>query len=391
MLSPGATLADRAAALAAGTAVSAAGIDSGQLPSSVAYDQLRRSGLLAMLVPCSAGGDGAGFGEYTQVLESIALLDAPTALGLNMHNVAIGSICESGDQPLDGPAADFRAWIFDQVVNQHRLFASATSEAGAGAKLSKLQTQYRPAEGGWRLSGRKSFVSLAGVADYFFVAARSADGDSNTELSHFVVAADDPGVSFGDFWPGSAMTGTATATMTLDDVAIGAERLVMGVEGMSLFKLAREPHWMTSGYTGVYLGLAGAVYREVVAAVRGNQAKAADPVTIQEIGNLAAELMATRALVYSATALVDSARGSSGAAQAVHAAKYRTGELLSALALSAVKLCGTTALDRSKPLERLLREAPYCRVMPAKPGECLEYLGKAALGVNLRDTRNFQW
>ncbi|MCZ0986129.1 hypothetical protein O1M54_11500 [Streptomyces diastatochromogenes] len=48
-------------------------------------------------------------------------------------------------------------------------------------------------------------------------------------------------------------------------------------------------------------------------------------------------------------------------------------------------------MSRAKPIERLLRELQYGAVMPAKPEECLEYLGKAALGVDLRDENAFSW
>jgi alkylation response protein AidB-like acyl-CoA dehydrogenase len=386
-----ASMLERAAALADATRPHVADIDREVVSGSVAYKHLRSSGLLGLLVPTAFGGDGGTFSQYTEVLEKIAQTDLATALGFNMHNVAIGSLCETGDTALPEGAARFRAWVFDQVINEQKLFASATSEAGAGAKLSRLRTTYRPDGDGWVLSGVKSFVSLAGVADYFIVAARAADDDAEHEISHFVVAADDPGVRFGQFWNGAALAGTSTATMFLEDVPLGQERLMMNVQGMSLMKLAREPHWMISGYTGAYLGLAASMCAELIAVVSRDARKSADPVVVQQIGRLVVELRATRALVRAAGVMIDTRRGTPEAAETVHAAKYRTGELLAELADACVRLGGTVALNRAHPLERMLREAPFCRVMPAKPAECLEYVGKSALGVNMRDIRNFTW
>lgn len=381
----------RAEALAEATAPLAAGIDAGTVPCAAAYDRLRDSGLLTLLVPRAHGGDAASFADYTRVLETVALRDTPTALGLNMHFVAIASVCESGDAGLSGGAARFRDWLFAEVVEHRRVFASATSESGGGAKLGALRTTYTASGDGFVLRGAKSFVSLAGVADHYLVAARSGEEDAADEVSHFVVSAHDPGVRFGDYWQASAMAGTSTASMFLDEVRLGRDRLMMDVEGMSMFKLAREPHWMIAGYTGAYLGLARAIFDELAAVVAGDERKRTDPVTVQRIGRLAADLRATRALVYAAARTVDEARGSAEANQAVHAAKYQTGRLLGELDAAAVRLAGTRALQRGGRLERLLREAPFCSAMPAKPDECEEYLGKAALGVDLRNVRNFRW
>jgi alkylation response protein AidB-like acyl-CoA dehydrogenase len=308
-----------------------------------------------------------------------------------MHNGSIGALCEAAGGRLGAAGRSFADWVFRQITEGDRMFASATSEAGTGARLRGVRTTYRRVADGYVLDGHKSFVSLAGVADYYVVAARDAADDAENEVSHFVVAATDEGVSFGTPWPGQALTGTHTADMTLDAVRVGRERLFLGVEGMSLFKLVREPHWMVSGYTGAYLGLAGAIVRELSEAVRTSPARAASPVAVRELGRLSARLAAARALTYTACAEVDTARGTQTANAGVHAAKYAVGELLTDLVASAPQLAGTAALDRRRPLHRLLREAPFCSVMPAKPDECLAYVGKTALGVDLADARAFDW
>ncbi|MEV6632808.1 acyl-CoA dehydrogenase family protein [Actinoplanes sp. NPDC051470] len=363
-------------------------VDDGRADCRDSYRLAREAGLLGLVVPSAIGGDGLGFHDYTRVLELLATADAPTALGLNMHSVAIGALCESAGTPASRAGAAFREWVFDEVVNHQRMFASATSERGSGAKLRGLRTTYRATDHGFVLEGHKSFVSLAGVADYFVVAARQADGDADHEISHFVVSGADPGVRFGEIWPGTAMHGTSTADMTLDAVEVGRDRLFMGIEGMSLFKLVREPHWMVAGYTGVYLGLARSLFDQIVAAAAG---RADDTDLRRRVGRAAASLRAARALVYEACAVVDEARGTVEANAGVHAAKYVVGELLSDLATTASRVCGAAGLRRGGTVERLLRESWFCAVMPAKPVDCLDYLGKTHLGVNMHDARSADW
>lgn len=368
----------------------AADVDAGTSDGTATIKSIKDAGFLRLLVPSHAGGDGLSFAQYTRVLEMLGARDAAAALALNMHNVSIGALCEAAAGRLGVAGRRFAEWAFQEIVERDAMFASATSEAGTGAKLRGLRTTYTRSGDEYVLEGRKSFVSLAGVADYFVVAAR-ADDDEETEVSHFVVAATDDGVGFGTPWPGSALAGTHTADMTLEGVHVGRERLFLGVEGMSLFKLVREPHWMVSGYTGAYLGLAGAIVGELTEAVRRRASRGASPVAVQEVGRLCAGLEGARALTYAAAAEVDGNRGSASANAGVHAAKYAVGELLTDLSASALRLGGSAALDRRRPLNRYLREAPFCSVMPAKPDECLEYLGKNALGVNLADARAFDW
>ncbi|GAA3189800.1 MULTISPECIES: acyl-CoA dehydrogenase family protein [Streptomyces] len=371
----------------------ATGTDAGRDNGHESYRVLRESGLLALLVPQEAGGAGLGFGDYWRVLAELARHNGAAALGFNMHHVVMGALADAGGTRLPPAAETFRAWMLDEVVNGRKLFASATSEAGRGAKLRGMRTRYRLSDDGthYILSGKKSFVSLAGVADYFVVAA-AADGAEDTgEVSHFVVAADDPGVGFGAVQHMSAMYGTSTAPMTLDEVPVPRSRLYLGVEGMSLFKVVREPHWMIAGYTGAYLGIAEALFQHTVDHVTASAARADSPVVQQELGKMAARLWAARALVHEAGDLVTARRGSLEANAMVHAAKYVVGEAGPRLAQDALRLCGSAAVSPGHPLERLIREVQFAHVMPAKPQDCLEYLGKSAVGVNLYDARAFTW
>ncbi|MGW1194627.1 acyl-CoA dehydrogenase family protein [Streptomyces sp. NPDC002536] len=371
----------------------AADVDAQRDNGHEAYRILRESGLLGLLVPREAGGAGLGFADYSRVLAALGAHNGAAALGYNMHNVVIGALSESVGTRLPPAAETFRAWMFDEVVNGRKLFASATSEAGTGAKLRGIRTSYRRSADGqhYVLNGEKSFVSLAGAADYYIVVARAEGTEGSSEVSHFVVAADDPGVSFGEVHNLSALYGTSTAAMKLDEVTVPRSRLYLGVEGMSLFKLVREPHWMAAGYTGAYLGIAEAVYRYTVDYVAASPKRADSPVLQRDLGRMSARLRAARALVHEAGEYVDTQRGSLEANAMVHAAKYIVGEVGPALAQDAVRICGSAAVSRAQPLERFIREVAFSAVMPAKPDECLEYVGKAALGVNLYNAQAFEW
>ncbi|MFF2083817.1 acyl-CoA dehydrogenase family protein [Nocardia sp. NPDC058176] len=365
-------------------------VDKGECAPALVYDTIRASGLLAALVPVDRGGMGLSFAEYTSMLCALGSANGSAALGFNMHNVALGSLFEADPADLGGAGRAFREWVVHEVVERGALFASGVSEPATGARLQGIATVYRNVGDRVVLDGHKSFVSLAGVADYYVVSARPADGD-DFEVSHFVVAASDPGVSFADEWNGIALRGTSTAQLTMRSTEIPRDRLFLGVEGMSLFKTIREPHWMAAGYLGAYLGLATAIVEVAGAHLDADQRRRTDSAAVAQFGEMVVALEATRSLVQRAAAAVVTRRSQTSTNKLVYAAKHHLGQTAQHLASDAVRLIGSAAMAADKPMQRLLREVQFCAIMPAKPHHCLDYVGKASLGENMLDVRNQNW
>ncbi|MFT4043883.1 MAG: acyl-CoA dehydrogenase family protein [Gordonia sp. (in: high G+C Gram-positive bacteria)] len=366
-------------------------IDTGQRPPSSAYALIRESGLLAALIPTDRGGLGLDFADYTEVLAHIGAANGALALGYNMHNVAIGSLFDADADALGSVGSAFRDWVVDEIIRGKKLFASAASEYGNGARLRGITTTYRSEPDHFVINGRKSFVSLAGVADYYVVTARPQDAENDFEVSHFVVAGTDQGVSFDAQWNGTALAGTSTAAMYLTDTEIPRERLFLGVEGMSLFKAVREPHWMAGGYLGAYLGLASAIVDFVTGRVDADDHRRTDPATIAALGSMTVDLAAARALTMTAARAVTQQRSQTPTNALVYAAKYHLGVTAQSLAARAVQLTGSAAMAADTPMQRLVREVQFCSIMPAKPADCLSFVGRVQLGANMFDVSNHGW
>ncbi|MCF8568818.1 acyl-CoA/acyl-ACP dehydrogenase [Gordonia sp. HY002] len=366
-------------------------IDRGETSPHVAYQLIRESGLLAVMIPHDSGGLGLDFADYTRVLAEIAAANGAIALGFNMHNVAIGSLFEADVEALGATGVAFREWVIGEVVDGRKMFASAASEPATGARLRGISTVYRRDGAAYVLDGHKSFVSLSGVADHYVVTARAHDDDSEIEVSHFVVSADDPGVSFSTEWAGTALRGTSTAQMFLSDTRIGADRLFLGIEGMSLFKAVRDPHWMAAGYLGAYLGLAEAIVGFAAQRLSADERRRTQPADVQRLGAMTVALHATRALTMAAARGVVDRRSDQETNATVYAAKHHVGETAQSLAAQAVALVGSAAMAADGPMQRLLREGQFCSIMPAKPADCLDYVGRAQLGANMFDVSNHGW
>ncbi|MDD9933125.1 MAG: acyl-CoA/acyl-ACP dehydrogenase [Myxococcales bacterium] len=395
-------LIERCKALAPGFAERADESDRNAAFPEKNFQELKDAGLMGVMVPKSHGGMGATFRTYTKAIEQLAKGDAATALAYNMHNIAVGSLSEVSLEGIGGSMAKrmtaFRDWVFEESV-KGKVFASASSEPGLGAHFSKFQTRYRRVDGGFTVSGEKSFVSIAGHADYYVVAARSEDleGSDVTPLSYLVVEADNPDIEFQFIWDTLGMRSTSTNPMKIKDAFVPKDRLFGGSEGLALYKIIKEPHWLVGGYNGVYLGIASLAFDTMVEMLKKKRIPGTDrPLTedtrVQySVGQLASRLRAARLVTDNAAMLVDTERGTPEANEAIHHAKLVCSELAPWLSSQAIRLCGASAIARRLPLERAYRDARCGGLMPATSDDCLMYLGKSALGADMSDPTENLW
>ncbi|MDN5205426.1 acyl-CoA dehydrogenase family protein [Fulvivirgaceae bacterium BMA10] len=366
------------------------------------FQDLKDAGLLGIMIPKEHGGMGADFLTYTKALEQLAMGCSSTALTFNMHNIAVGSIAELNLKGIGGSRGktmtEFRDWVYDQSISHKKVFASASSEPGIGAHFSKLKTTYKRVEDGFVINGTKSFVSMAGYADYYVVAAKAADSDSEVPaISYLVVEKDHPNTTIDFIWDVLGMRATSTNPVHFKDCFVKKEALFLGSEGMALYKIAREPHWLVGGYVGVYLGISTAAFRFMVDFIKKKKipgtdtSLSEDPKIQHRVGEIYAALESARTVTYNAAMLVRDKLGSQEANNAIHHAKYVAGELGPWLTSQAIRLCGASSLAKVFPLERYYRDSRCGGLMPATSDECLSYMGKAAFGTDLTKPTETYW
>jgi acyl-CoA dehydrogenase len=84
-----------------------------------------------------------------------------------------------------------------RVVSGEAIAAFAMSELNAGSDVGAMETRARRDGAHYVLDGEKTWISNAGLADFYVVFARTADTVSR-HISAFVVDADNPGLSVVD-------------------------------------------------------------------------------------------------------------------------------------------------------------------------------------------------
>jgi alkylation response protein AidB-like acyl-CoA dehydrogenase len=343
------------------------------------FADLREAGLFGLMVPERLGGAGASFADYAEIAYELARGNGSTALIFNMHASVTGALSGVTDELADAlglppDALEARDNYLKAAANGS-WYAVAMSERGAGSRLSQMTTSYSAVDGGFHITGSKTFCSGAGHADGYLVAARSAADQS--QVSQFLVPAGD-GLRVEQTWDALGMRATGSNDLHVD-VTVPAGALLGGVEGLALVVAQLAPHWMVASYAAVYVGVARAAVDAAVEHVTARKLGHL-PAIRARIGRADAAVAAAHLAVMEAARRVDEQPGENETNKWVWRAKLLAGTTAADVAASMLEAAGTSAMRRGHPLERLYRDARAGSLQPATSDVCADWLGVEAIG-----------
>jgi alkylation response protein AidB-like acyl-CoA dehydrogenase len=338
------------------------------------YADLRTAGLIGLCVPARYGGRGADYETYCLVAEQLAQGNGSTSLTFNMHCLTMLMMGEMADaMPMPAAARArherLREHKYREVIEQGVYYGQPHSEPVEQGQTDtaltmggrRFGTTARKVDGGYVVSGRKFFVSLADSAPYFATPAiRLGDEPWIERTLYLQVPRDAPGVSFPGDWDPMGMRGTVSRDMVLQDVFVpdDGEILPPGLFG-ALYNAF--PHLSPLTFCATFLGLMQAAFDYTIAYLTGKVPGA--PGLQSEVaakGHAVAEMLFTletaRAAYYRAIAeaRVDAPVEAVQRARAAHVTVLRSAVTLTQ---EAIRVCGGRALLRRHPLERYARDA----------------------------------
>jgi alkylation response protein AidB-like acyl-CoA dehydrogenase len=127
-----------------------------------------------------------------------------------MHNAVAAVVAGCNDEELHG------RWAAGLVAGR-ALGGFSLTEPHAGSDATAITTRAREAGGGWRVTGRKAWVSLAGEADLFLVVCKTADGPGHAEVAVLAVDRRAEGVTFPRLYRKAAAAFLPIGEMALAD------------------------------------------------------------------------------------------------------------------------------------------------------------------------------
>ncbi|MDO3648313.1 acyl-CoA dehydrogenase family protein [Nocardia mangyaensis] len=321
----------------------------------------RDAGVFAPHAPIEYGGHGLGMSDRAPVFEEAGYsLFGPTALNIaapdegNVHMLAHIADPEQKQQFLEPLARG-------QVRSA---FAMTEPAPGAGSDPSALTTRATRAEGGWRISGHKWFITGADGAGFFIIMARtSGEPGERGGATMFLAPADSPGLRVGrhiDTVDKSMIGGHCE--VFFEDLLVPESAVLGEVDrGFDYAQVRLGPARMT--HVMRWLGAARRGHDVAVTHVaqrRGFGSRLGDLGMVQQmIADNEIDIAATRALLTRACWELD--RGEP-AANATSIAKTYAAEAIFRIVDRSTQMCGGLGVAADLPLARLAREVRPFRI-----------------------------
>lgn len=241
------------------------------------------------------------------------------------------------------------------------LGAYCLSEPHAGSDPAAMLTRAVRDGDGYVLNGTKAWTTHGGYADFYTVMARTSD-DRAHGISCFLVPADTPGLSADPPERKMGLTGSATATMRLEDVRVPVERRI-GEEGQGLKIALASLDCGRLGISAVATGLAQGALDHAVRYARERETFGKPIIEHQGLAfvlaDMGAAIESARATALSAARLKD--LGLPFTREASIAKLVATDNAMK-VTTDAVQVLGGYGYTRDFPVERYMREAKVMQI-----------------------------
>ena len=337
------------------------------------YAELKAARFLSAGVPAALGGGGASHPELCALLRELARHCGATALALSMHTHLVGAIVwrwRQG-QPVEP--------LLRRIAAEQLVLVST----GASDWLDS-SGRAEPADGGYRVSGRKVFASGSPAGDLLVtsaVLAGEAEADGPTVL-HFALPLTASGVTVLDNWRALGMRATGSGDVVLDGVFVPAGAVSLRrPQGLwhpfyNVIVAVAMPLVMS-----VYLGVAEAARDLALGQVRR---KRADPEVWYLVGEMENALATAQLAVQG---MVELSADYAFAPDAPTASAVLVRKTIAAQALlqtveKALETVGGAGLFRGLGLERLVRDVHGAQFHPLPAKRQHRFTGRIALGLD---------
>ena len=212
-------------------------VDHGEKSLWDAYRGLGKAGLLAPSYPEAYGGGGGDLGMSAVFMSEVSRACAATAL-------SAGASLLLGGGPIlrFGTEEQKKKWL-PRIARGEAIACMGLTEPGAGSDVMSMSTRARRDGDAWVLSGTKTFITNASVADVGVVFAVTGEEAGKKTLGCFLVEKGTPGYSTGVPMKKMGMRGSPTSEMMFEDVRVPSANVLGDTKAgfaQALYPLSHE-------------------------------------------------------------------------------------------------------------------------------------------------------
>ena len=313
-------------------------------------------GFFGMRYPERLGGSDA---------DTLSLCLAAEELGRGWLSVAAGSLM----QALMGTwlvyrsgNADLHERLLVPAIRGERIGTICMTEPDAGSDLKSISTRAVRDGGTYRITGRKTWITNAPVADFFTVFAKTPGG-----LSTFVVEAGTPGLEVGRAIGKMGLRSSPTSEVALDDVVVPLSHRV-GEEGQGADFLAEILPQIRTATGALALGVARAALdaarRYALERRQFGKAIAEFQAIKLRLADMATEVFASTQVIRAAARMADAGASSAGVAAMC---KSFASESALRVCEDAMRVLASYGFSTDHPVERYLRDVRFTLIGGGTP------------------------
>ncbi len=318
--------------------------------------EMARSDLFRIFVPEEYEGLGGGCLELCLVMEELSRVCSAVAITYAASALGAFPLIVSGTE-------EQKKKYLPAIASGEKLAAFALTEATAGSDAGAIKTTANREKGGYVLNGTKQFITNGGEAELYTVIALTDKERGARGASAFLVEKDTQGFSFGKKEKKMGIRASATRELVFHDCLIPEENLI-GKEGMGFMITLRVLDNSRPGVAAQALGIAQGALEAATDYARQRVQFEHPIISLQAVqhmlADMAIEVEAARALVYSVAKTIDSGSRSVGGESAM--AKVFASDVAMRVTTNAVQVFGGSGYMRDYPIEKMMRDAKITQI-----------------------------
>jgi len=329
--------------------------ETGEFPLEV-MKILAQADMFRVFVPEEYGGLGTGALELCLVVEELSRI----CLGVSTTYAANAL----GTYPilLFGTDEQKKKYLPD-IADGKRLVAFALTEPNAGSDAGGIQTTAAKDGDHYVLNGRKQWITNGGEAEIYTVIALTDKAKGARGASAFIVEKGTPGFSFGKKENKMGIRASATRELIFENCRIPQSNM-LSREGMGFIVAMKTLDQSRVGVGSQGLGVAQGAFEEAAKFAKQRVQFGQPVISFQAIqhmlADMAIQIEAARALIYSVARYIDS--GAKDITKASAMAKTFATDVAMKVTVDAVQVMGGSGYMKDYPVEKMMRDAKILQI-----------------------------
>jgi alkylation response protein AidB-like acyl-CoA dehydrogenase len=317
---------------------------------------LAQADLFGIIIPEEYGGLGGGCMENVIAVEELSR----ACLGVSTSYAA--SFLGAYPIILFGNEAQKEKYL-TQIASGDKLAAFALTESASGSDAGSIQTRAVKEGDEYVINGSKQWITNGGKAGIYSVVAITDPNKGARGATAFIVEEGDPGFSYGKKETKLGIRASITSELIFNNCRIPADR-VLAREGMGFVVAMRTFDQSRPGVGAQAVGVAQGALDEAAAFARVRKQFDKPIITFQAVAhmlaNMATQIEAARALVYSVARFIDS--GAKDISKVSAMAKLFPTDMAMQVTTDAVQVMGGHGYMRDYPVEKMMRDAKILQI-----------------------------